>query len=53
MPWHVEADAPLCPVSRPYAVIKDEDGEVEGCHPSRAEAEAQMAALYASEPTDD
>src|SRR5687767_12302786 len=44
MPWHVEErDSRFC-------VIKDSDGENEGCHDSRAEAEAQMRALYANEP---
>ena len=48
MPWHVER-SDECPESRPYAVIKDDDGSVEGCHASEAAAEEQMAALYASE----
>lgn len=48
MPWHV-AKSEECPASRPYAVIKDDDGSVEGCHASEAAAEDQMAALYASE----
>jgi HK97 family phage prohead protease len=42
-PWHIEEqDGKFC-------VIKDDDGEVEGCHDSREEAEAQMRALYAAE----
>lgn len=48
MPWHVQR-SDQCPASRPWAVIKDQDGEVEGCHASQAAAQAQMAALYASE----
>ena len=47
MPWHIEADNPDC---QGFAVVKDDDGEVEGCHRTRAQAERQMAALYASEP---
>lgn len=52
MPWHV-AKSDQCPSSRPWAVIKDDDGEVEGCHASEAAAKKQMAALYASEEDDD
>jgi hypothetical protein len=48
LPWHV-GTSDECPESKPYAVIKDADGEVEGCHETREKAEAQMAALYASE----
>lgn len=49
MPWHIEEQHESCPASEPWAVVKDDDGEVEGCHPSKGEAEAQLAALYASE----
>ncbi len=49
MPWHVTETA-KCPASRPWGVIKDADGSVEGCHPTKADAEKQMAALYANEP---
>ena len=48
MPWHV-AKSEECSPSSPWAVIKDEDGSVEGCHETEEAAEAQMAALYASE----
>jgi hypothetical protein len=48
MPWHI-AKAGACPTSRPWAVIKDDDGDVEGCHATRTGARAQLAALYASE----
>jgi HK97 family phage prohead protease len=34
-------------------VIKDDDGENEGCHPTRDKARAQMRALYASEGRND
>ncbi|HKU51962.1 MAG TPA: hypothetical protein VJQ25_05815, partial [Nitrospira sp.] len=49
MPWHIEEDSGSCPASRPWAVVKDSDGEVEGCHSSKDAAENQMAALYAQE----
>lgn len=48
MPWHVEQGAAGC---AGWAVIKDADGSLAGCHPSQAEAMAQVAALYAQEPT--
>jgi hypothetical protein len=47
MPWHVEQGTASC---AGWAVVKDADGSVAGCHPSEAEAQAQMAALYAQEP---
>jgi len=50
MPWHV-AESGKCPASKPWAVIKDSDGSVEGCHASKADANKQMAALYANEET--
>lgn len=46
-PWHIEER------DGEYCVIKDDDGEVEGCHETRDEAEDQLAALYASEDEDD
>lgn len=49
MPWHI-GSSESCPVARPYAVIKDPTGEVEGCHPTEDAATRQLAALYASEP---
>jgi hypothetical protein len=36
-----------------YCVIKDDDGENEGCHDTQDEAEAQRRALYASEASAD
>lgn len=48
MPWHV-GSSDRCPVSRPFAVLKDETGDLEGCHPTADAAERQVAALYASE----
>jgi HK97 family phage prohead protease len=49
MPWHV-GTAKSCPASKPYAVVKDSDGSVAGCHPTRERARRQLAALYANEP---
>lgn len=46
MPWHIESDNPDC---GGFAVVKDDDGEVEGCHQTEAEAQDQLAALNASE----
>lgn len=46
MPWHISRNAYGC---SGYAVVKDGTDEVAGCHKTRASAEAQVAALYASE----
>ena len=48
MPWHI-GKSDDCPPSKPYAVIKDSDGSVAGCHETESKAKKQMAALYASE----
>ncbi len=34
-----------------YAVVNTQTGRVMGCHPSRDRASAQVAALYANEPS--
>ena len=47
MPWHIETDNPDC--TGGFAVVKDEDGEVVGCHDSEDSAIKQVAALYAAE----
>jgi hypothetical protein len=49
MPWHIVENSRQCPTTQPFAVVKDADGSVEGCHETRQGAEDQMAALYASE----
>lgn len=49
MPWHIVENSKECPTTQPFAVVKDDDGSVEGCHETRQGAEDQMAALYASE----
>lgn len=46
MPWHISDKHSEC---SGYAVVKDDDGKVVGCHKTKADAEAQLAALYASE----
>lgn len=48
MPWHI-GKSESCPSSKPYAVIKDSDGSVSGCHETEDKAKAQLAALHASE----
>lgn len=50
MPWHVVSDSTQCPAGRPYAVIKDSDGSVVGCHATRDDADSHLGALYANEP---
>lgn len=46
MPWHISNKAKGC---SGYAVVKDDNGEVVGCHPTEKDAKDQLAALYASE----
>jgi hypothetical protein len=46
MPWHISNNAKGCDG---YAVVKDDTGEVVGCHDSEGSAKDQLAALYASE----
>ena len=43
MPWHISKR------SGEFCVIKDADDEVETCHATKAEADAHLSALYASE----
>lgn len=52
MPWSV-AKSDRCPTSRPWAVIKDADGSIEGCHATKADANKQLAALNATESNGD
>jgi hypothetical protein len=47
MPWHIETANAECRSG--YAVVKDSDGTVEGCHRTRREALAQLAALNIAE----
>lgn len=50
MPWHIESDNPAC---AGFAVVKDSDGEVEGCHRTREQALRHLAALNLVEAEDD
>lgn len=47
MPWKIDSHHADC---AGFAVVKESDGSVAGCHEIREEAEAQLRALYASEP---
>jgi HK97 family phage prohead protease len=47
MPWHIESDNAQC---SGFAVVKDDGGDIEGCHKTEEEAKKQLAALYANEP---
>jgi hypothetical protein len=46
IPWHVEEGYGDC---SGYAVVRDSDGSIEGCHETLAKAKRQLRALYASE----
>ena len=50
MPYRIEQDRPDC---AGFAVVKDEDGDLMGCHRTRAQALAQLAALNIAEDYDD
>jgi hypothetical protein len=49
MPYRIVQDHPDCGADTPWAVTKDDTGELMGCHPSEADATEQQAALYAEE----
>jgi len=49
MPWHVGKSA-TCPPAKPWAVIVNATGKVVGCHATRGDALAQIAALNANVP---
>ena len=49
MPWHVVENHSECNATRPFAVVRDAGGVVEGCHATRESANRQMSALYAQE----
>jgi hypothetical protein len=46
MPYRIEEDRPDC---AGYAVVKESDGDLMGCHRTRAQALAQLAALNIAE----
>jgi hypothetical protein len=47
MPWRIDTAHPDCRSG--YAVVKQDDGSLEGCHRTRREALAQLAALNIAE----
>lgn len=49
MPWHKVHGHSGCTDGKPWAVIKDSDESVAGCHATEKEADDQLAALYAAE----
>jgi len=46
MPWKIKQGAAGC---SGYAVVKESDGKLVGCHPTKSKANAHLRALYASE----
>lgn len=48
MPWSIVEGDSRCDDGE-FAVVKDEDNELEGCHETREDAELQVAALNAAE----
>lgn len=52
MPWSIVEGDERCDAGE-FAVVKDEDLELEGCHATREDAEAQIAALNAAEAADE
>lgn len=50
MPYHVVPNSARCPASKPHAVVKTSDSTLMGCHETIEKANAQIAALNASEP---
>lgn len=57
VPYRIEQDHPDCGAETPWAVTKEGDGELMGCHATEAAAMEQQAALYAEDsdeqPSDD
>ena len=47
MPWEIREKTPQC---SGYGVFKEGTDKLSGCHETKASAEKQLAALYASEP---
>ena len=46
MPWQIKQNVAGC---KGFAVVKESDGSLIGCHPSKSRATAHLKALYASE----
>jgi 2'-5' RNA ligase len=51
MPWSIVEGDERCEAGE-FAVVKDEDNELEGCHATEEDAQAQVAALNAAEAAD-
>jgi hypothetical protein len=49
VPYSIVQDHPDCGADTPWAVTKDADSSLMGCHATEAEAAEQQAALYAEE----
>jgi 2'-5' RNA ligase len=49
VPYSIVQDHPDCGADTPWAVVKEADGELMGCHETEAQAQEQQAALYAEE----
>lgn len=45
MPWTITENHSDCPTSKPYAVVNEDSGAVEGCHETRENAVRQIGAL--------
>lgn len=52
VPYSIVQDHPDCGADKPWAVTKDADAELMGCHATEAEAQEQQAALYAEDGDD-
>lgn len=52
VPYRIEQGHPDCGADTPWAVVKEGDGELMGCHETKAAALEQQAALYAEEGDD-
>lgn len=49
VPYSIVQDHPDCGADTPWAVTKEADGELMGCHPTEEAAMEQRAALYAED----
>lgn len=49
VPYSIVSDHPDCGADTPWAVTKDADNELMGCHATEADAEEQRRALYAED----
>lgn len=52
VPYSIVQDHPDCGADEPWAVTKDDDNELMGCHGTEDGAKLQQAALYAEEGND-